>query len=106
MKYTLLQLLLLFSCCLSAHTKYTTANLNLRSGPNTKTSVITVLPKGTSVTIDEDCDCKWVAVSYCGYVGYVNSNYISNKKPSYHRSSNTTRTYRAQRRYYTNSDRK
>jgi hypothetical protein len=45
-------------------TKYTTANLNLRQSANTKCKVLTVIPKGTTATIDEDCDCKWIPVSY------------------------------------------
>ena len=47
-----------------AYVKYVTTGLNLRYGPGTKYSVITVIPRGTAVTIDEDCDCKWVPVEY------------------------------------------
>ncbi|MCF0185355.1 MAG: SH3 domain-containing protein [Bacteroidaceae bacterium] len=51
-----------------AFTKYVTNNLNLRSEANTRSYVLTVIPKGTAVTIDEDCDCKWVPVEYNGCI--------------------------------------
>lgn len=65
----------------ASFTKYTSANLNLRSASNTKSKVLTVIPKGASVTIAEDCDCKWILVSYNGYIGYVSSKYLSKQKP-------------------------
>jgi uncharacterized protein YgiM (DUF1202 family) len=61
-------------------TKYTTANLNLRQSANTKCKVLTVIPKGTNVTIDEDCDCKWILVSYKNQVGYVSAKYLTKNK--------------------------
>jgi uncharacterized protein YraI len=61
-------------------TKYTTANLNLRQSANTKCKVLTVIPKGTTVTIDEDCDCKWILVSYDNNVGYVSAKYLTKNK--------------------------
>lgn len=92
--------------------RYTTANLHLRYGPGTKYQVVTVIPKGTPVTIDEDCNCKWVAVEYCGNIGYVSSKYLSSQ---YHYQSNTANRYRhtysrvsyshptSKVRYYTNT---
>ena len=59
-------LLSLFSIDSSAFTRYVTTNLNLRYEPNAKSYRLTVIPKGTAVTIDEDCDCKWVPVEYNG----------------------------------------
>lgn len=64
-------LFLIFILCLfcannSAFTKYVTNNLNLRYEANTHSYILTVIPRGTAVTIDEDCDCKWVPVEYNG----------------------------------------
>jgi uncharacterized protein YgiM (DUF1202 family) len=61
--------------------RYTTANLNLRTMPTTSAQVITVIPKGTPVTLDDDCECDWIPVSYNGYIGYVSSKYLSVTKP-------------------------
>lgn len=78
----------MFLCALTVNAqdvvRYVTANLNMRYEPNTTSAVITVIPKGTAVTIDEDCDCKWIPVSYNGYIGYVSTNICRNtrKKPS------------------------
>lgn len=56
------------------------ANLNLREAPNTTSAIITQIPKGTQVTIDEDCECKWIPVNYNGYIGYVSTKYLSKEK--------------------------
>ncbi|RHK48118.1 SH3 domain-containing protein [Segatella copri] len=49
----------------------------MRYEANTHSYVLTVIPKGTAVTIDEDCNCSWVFVEYNGYVGYVSTKYLS-----------------------------
>lgn len=72
--------LLLFIPCVNAKTKYVTANLNLRSAPSTQSRVLSVIPCGTTIEID-DCDCTWVPVYYNGKVGYVCSKYISDMQP-------------------------
>ena len=56
--------------------RYTSSNLNLRYGPGTNYEVIGVVPKGTMVTIDEDCNCSWVPVEYNGMVGYISTSYL------------------------------
>jgi uncharacterized protein YraI len=102
----------LIVCDASAITKYVTTDLNLRSGPSTCYSVITILPKGTPVEIEEDCTCAWVPVRYNGYVGYVNSKYISYTKPclpstqTYSQKSitHTTTSSASVPKYYTNVD--
>lgn len=79
-KYLLSVLLLaasFFAADCSAFTRYVTANLNLRYGPGTEYPVMSVIPKGTSVTIAEDCDCKWVPIEYCGQIGYISTRYLS-----------------------------
>ena len=75
--YFLILLLASVNIECQAFVKYVTANLNLRYGPSTTYSVITVIPFGTSVTIDEDCDCKWVPVEYKGHIGYISTKYLS-----------------------------
>ena len=62
--------------------RYTTANLNLRLMPTTSAQVITVIPKGTPVTLDDDCECKWIPVYYNGHIGYVSTKYLSVTKPA------------------------
>ena len=77
----------LFSCLLNAQLsiqqdtiRYVMANLNLREAPNTTSAIITQIPKGTQVTIDEDCECKWIPVNYNGYIGYVSTKTFQKKK--------------------------
>lgn len=85
MKRFLILFAAMFLCFSNANaiTKYVTAEmLNLRSGPGTEYSILTVLPKGTPVEIDEDCDCHWIWVEYNGYTGCISSYYISSTKPT------------------------
>ena len=106
-------LLTVFNIDGAAYIRYVTANLNLRYGPGTSYAVITTLPRGTAVTIDEDCDCKWIPVEYCGYVGYISTKYLSGQVPRKEikrermlpLSRNDTYTLpRNNVRYYTNVD--
>ena len=111
-------LFLIFILCLfcannSAFTKYVTNNLNLRYEANTHSYILTVIPRGTAVTIDEDCGCKWVPVEYNGYVGYISTKYLSSKpvrKTYKHHIGTSVRKDRYSSyyrrggiRYYTNS---
>ena len=80
-----------FSCLLNAQLsiqqdtiRYVMANLNLREAPNTTSAIITQIPKGTQVTIDEDCECKWIPVNYNGYIGYVSTKYLSKENLQIH----------------------
>lgn len=103
-------LLTIFNINVSAYVRYVTTNLNLRYGPGVKYEIITTLPKGTPVSIDEDCDCKWILVEYCGNIGYVSTKYLSKNPPHREikretriRTYNTYTTTHNQRvRYYTN----
>lgn len=109
-KFFITALLLLFSVCESCFcfTKYVTSNLNLRYEANTRSRIITVIPKGTAVTIDEDCDCAWVPVEYHGYIGYISTKYLSNYPILKSRNSRSTgyryvyRQRSSNIRYYTN----
>lgn len=91
-KYFITAILLLFSVCETCFcfTKYVTSNLNLRNEANTRSRVITVIPKGTAVTIDEDCNCAWVPVEYHGYIGYISTKYLSNYPILKSRNSRST----------------
>ncbi len=73
---------LLFTLALNAQgiTKYTSTNLNMRTSPDASSKVVTVIPKGTSVALEEDCDCDWVPVSYAGKTGYVSGKYLTKEK--------------------------
>lgn len=63
-KFVFLFIQLVFALAISAQSsvKYTTVDLNLRTAPNKASHVIMVIPQGTSVTIDEDCNCKWIPI--------------------------------------------
>ena len=78
--------------------RYVSTNLNMRSDANSSSSVITVIPKGTSVAIDEDCDCKWIPVRYNGQIGYVSTKYLTKQKVD-----SSSDTYTNPIKHYTNS---
>jgi uncharacterized protein YgiM (DUF1202 family) len=95
----ILQLLLVFGLNAQNQTKVTTANLNLRTDPNTSSEILTLIPKGTEVKIDKDCDCTWILVSYDGKIGYVYSKYLKIQKSNntnYNQHNNTSE------KHYTN----
>lgn len=104
-------ILLFFSFCGNCFgfTRYVTNNLNLRYEANTQSRIITVIPKGTAVTIDKDCDCAWVPVEYNGYIGYISTKYLSNRPILKSRNTRSTRYRNVYRqnssriRYYTNT---
>ena len=107
-------LLSLFNIESFAFTKYVTANLNLRHEASTSSRILIVIPRGTAVTIDEDCDCKWVPVEYKGYVGYISTKYLSKNPPirkyTSKKNSSARKKYTSTRsrrgggvRYYTNT---
>lgn len=100
--FILINLLFILSVSAQLTHKYTSVNLNLRTGPNIHNRVLTVLPKGTKVELQEDCSCKWILVSYNGNIGYVYSKYLTNNvtvnSDSYSKSSISSK-----KKYYTNS---
>lgn len=89
--YYVIALLLSFCTSSFGFTKYVTNNLNLRYEANAHSYVLTVIPKGTAVTIDEDCNCSWVLVEYNGYVGYVSTKYLSKNPVSHKYKPNISR---------------
>lgn len=113
--FCILMMLSLFHTNSEAYVRYVTVNLNMRYGPSTDYAVIGVIPKGTAVTIDEDCDCKWIPIEYCGCIGYVSTRYLSSKAPGKNVSKKETTSYtslssttyninRSKVRHYTNVD--
>ena len=110
--YYMIAFLLFLSTNSFGGTKYVTNNLNLRYEANVRSYVLTIIPKGTAVTIDEDCDCSWVAVEYNGFIGYVSAKYLSktpirqkykSNRPNKHTVYSRTRNVRSSGvRYNTN----
>lgn len=111
--FQIIALLLSFSTDCTAFTRYVTNNLNLRYEANAHSYILTVIPKGTAVTIDEDCDCKWVPVEYNGYVGYISTKYLSSnpvrksytsrRGTSVRKVGNSSYNRQGSIRYYTSS---
>ena len=91
----LTQIILAFTLNAQDITKYTTTNLNMRFRADSLSTVLTVIPKGTPITIAEDCDCNWIPVVYNGKIVYVSTKYLSKEKPSLSAQSEI--------KYYTNS---
>jgi uncharacterized protein YraI len=68
----------------------TSDGLNLRSGPGSSNSVITVLPNGGSVTITGALVGPWVPVTYIGTGGWVDGAFIIPDGPSTVITANAT----------------
>ena len=61
----------------------TTENLNLRQQANTSASILTTIPKGTTIQVLADKDSNgWYKVNYSGKIGYVSSSYLTITKYS------------------------
>jgi uncharacterized protein YgiM (DUF1202 family) len=56
--------------------KVTTGALNLRSGPGTSYSVVTVLPPGTQVDITGSAQNGFLPVTWAGRSGYASASYL------------------------------
>jgi len=65
----------------SGTTYYTTANLNLRTGPGTGYTILAVMPKGSAVTVLSTSG-GWSRVTYSGKTGYASASYLSTAPPS------------------------
>jgi uncharacterized protein YraI len=53
----------------------TLAAVNLRKTPGSSGAVVTVIPKGTLLNLN-GCISSWCKVSFKGYSGYLNSNFV------------------------------
>lgn len=106
-RYLLVIVQILIAIAINAQTyKYTSANLNLRSGPSTSYKVLSTIPLGTSVEMSENCDCDWIKVSFNGKIGYVSSKYLTFRKVESNSTNNEyrkTQSTNSSVKYYTNS---
>ncbi len=73
----------------SGQTATVTADLNLRSGPGTGYSVITVMPSGSTVTLTGDRSNGFAAVDYKGTKGWAFETYLSSGTSSPPPATNT-----------------
>ena len=58
------------------------ANLNLRSGTSTKTSIVAKMPEGSTITVTGDATNGFYPVKYGKNSGYASSAYITFTKPA------------------------
>lgn len=63
-------------------TAYTTADLNLRSGASTSTSVVAVIPSGGAVTLTGQSQAGFYSASYNGSTGWAYSSYLTTSAPA------------------------
>jgi uncharacterized protein YgiM (DUF1202 family) len=82
--------------------KYTSTNLNLRSGPSISHQILESIPAGTQVEMAEECDCAWIKVVYKGKIGYVNAKYLVNGE-RFINSKTSTYSQNKKVKTYTNS---
>lgn len=52
------------------------SDVNMRSGPGTNYRVIDCLPDGAAVTVTDQSNSDWYAVSYNGQSGFISSQYL------------------------------
>lgn len=62
-------------------TSYTTARLNVRTGPSTDYSRIATLAYGTEIAVTGDCGNGWYRIDYQGMDAYVSAAYVSDTQP-------------------------
>ncbi|MGI8642693.1 MAG: SH3 domain-containing protein, partial [Thermomicrobiales bacterium] len=63
-------------------TAYTTAELNLRSGPSTSTGVVAVMPYGAALTVTGQRQAGFYSVSYSGTSGWAYATYLTTNAPA------------------------
>lgn len=66
----------------SGYTAYTTADVNFRSGASTSTTVMSVLSKGTKVTVLGENGGFYLVKNSKGTQGFVSKKYVSTKASS------------------------
>lgn len=77
----------------STNTLSTTTVLNLRSEKSTDSDVLTVIPKGATVTLLSDSTDGWANVSYSSYTGYCSTAYLEPASGSTAKISGKTTSY-------------
>lgn len=80
-KLLLTFMLLAFSTVLFAQTLRNGSGngLNLRSEPNTNSSVLASIPANAKVTVVDSSNSEWTKVKYDGKTGYVASKYLTDE---------------------------
>ena len=53
--------------------------VNLRAKPNNKSAVLVTVPRGSTLTLMDDCD-RWCSVVYEGQKGFVHVTYVTRSK--------------------------
>jgi uncharacterized protein YraI len=61
---------------------WTTANVNLRSGPGTNFGAIMVVPNGSQVTVTGALTNNFYPVTYSGTSGYISATYLTFDEPT------------------------
>lgn len=62
---------------------YTTTAVNLRTKNTTKSKSVKLLKAGKAITVLDKSHHKWQKIFYKGKIRYINSKYLSKKKPVY-----------------------
>jgi len=75
-------LLMLSSGMAAAAPAFVAGDLNLRAGPTTKSSVLIVMPRGTTVDAYA-CGRYWCRVEFAGYSGFASTSYLDVGGPGY-----------------------
>lgn len=78
----------------------TTASINLREGSSQNASVLTVIPQGEKLEV-QNCQSEWCETSYNGQTGYVNHHYLKYPQGTEIKVPEATATSPV--KYYTNS---
>lgn len=68
---------------------YTTTAVNLRTKNTTKSKSVKLLKAGKAITVLDKSHHKWQKIFYKGKIRYINSKYLSKKKPAYTNVSDT-----------------
>lgn len=55
-------------------------DLSFREIPSFNADIISIIPKGTTVDIEEDCNCEWILIKYQGQEGYILNKYLEKTK--------------------------
>lgn len=64
----------------SCYLAYTTANVNIRNEPNTKSKILNIIPFNSEISIS-DFDDEWAKIYFLGEnktIAYINKAYLSN----------------------------
>lgn len=82
----------------------TTSNVNLRSGPSTTSQILTQIPQGTTIDLD-NCQSDWCSVRISGHDGYIAKRYTmpASKYKSYRENTREQAHPTGQVKYYKNS---